>query len=307
MNNLSSAIRSLYRDVIIKEDEPLSGHTSMKVGGKADYYIRPRSEPSLIGVIGVLRELRIPYYLLGGGTNVVVRDGGFRGAVVAIGKGFDSVDIDEGRGIVTAGAGAALSAVAKKAAKAGLSGLEPLSGIPGTVGGALYMNAGSYGSDMSRVVTQAKVYDTEADRLKTMSMYEMRLGYRSSLFQSVGSYVIISVAFRLKKRDTATIGSAMRLYSRQRRSLQPMDMPSAGSFFKRPAGAYAGELIESAGLKGLGVGGAQVSEKHAGFIVNTGGATASDVIGLMAKVQEAVRAGSGYGLVPEPRIIGEDI
>jgi UDP-N-acetylmuramate dehydrogenase len=297
----------MYRDVVIKEDEPLSAHTSMKVGGRADYYISPRTEQSLIGVINVLKELQTPYYLLGSGTNVIVRDGGFRGAIISIAKGFDAVNIDAERGIMTAEAGVALAVAAKKAAEAGLSGLEPVSGIPGTVGGALYMNAGSYGGEMSRVAIQAKVYDAEKDRVKSMSLYEMRLGYRSSVFQATGSYVILSVTFRLKKRDPAAIKSDMRGYAKRRNAVQPMDMPSAGSFFKRPAGAYAGALIESVGLKGVSVGGAQVSDKHAGFIVNTGDATASDILELMAKVQQAVQANSGYDLDPEPRIIGEDI
>jgi UDP-N-acetylmuramate dehydrogenase len=307
MNNVSSAIKSMYRDVLIKEYEPLSPHTSMKVGGRADYYVRPRGEQSLIGVINVLNELQISCYLLGSGTNVIVRDGGFRGAIISIGKGLDAVDIDAERGIMTAGAGAALTVAAKRAAEAGLSGLEPVSGIPGTVGGALYMNAGSYGGAMSQTVIQAKVYDVEEDRTKVMNLYEMRLGYRSSVFQAVGASVILSVTFRLKRRDAAAIKSDMRGYARRRNSVQPMDMPSAGSFFKRPVGAYAGALIESAGLKGVSVGGARVSEKHAGFIVNTGGATASDVLELMNKIQEAVRISSGgYDLEPEPRIIGED-
>jgi UDP-N-acetylmuramate dehydrogenase len=306
MNKISTKIRSIYNDVIIKEDEPMSAHTSIKAGGQTDYYIIPRTEQSLIGVIKILNEFRIPYYLLGSGTNVIVRDGGFRGAVIAIGRGFDTVDIDAERGIVTAEAGAALAVSAKKAAEAGLSGLETVSGIPGTVGGALYMNAGSYGGDMSQTVIQAKIYDAKEDRVKIMSLYEMRLGYRSSVFQTDETYVILSAAFRLKRRDSMDIKSDMRGYARRRNSVQPMDMPSAGSFFKRPAGAYAGALIESAGLKGVSVGGAQVSEKHAGFIVNTGGATASDILGLMEKIQEAVRANSGYALEPEPRIIGED-
>jgi UDP-N-acetylmuramate dehydrogenase len=323
----------MYRDAAVREGEPMSSHTSMKVGGNADYYIMPRSEQTLIDVLDVLGEQGIPYFLVGGGTNVIVRDGGFRGAVVAVGKGLDAVDIDEGRGIVTAGAGAALSAVAKKAAKAGLSGLEPMSGIPGTVGGAMYMNAGSYGSDMSRIAIQARAYDSVTRNIRAMSLYELRLGYRSSVFQARGEYAILSATFRLRKRSASAINSAMRDFAKRRREKQPMDVPSAGSFFKRPMadalgadgffrnpldvpsaysplkrpeGVYAGELVERAGLKGVGVGGARVSEMHAGFIVNEGGASASDVLALMAKVQETVKADSGYFLEPEPCIIGED-
>jgi UDP-N-acetylmuramate dehydrogenase len=298
--------KPLYGDVLMKESEPMSAHTSMKVGGNADYYIMPRGERALIDVVNVLLELGVPHFIIGAGTNVIVRDGGFRGAVVAIGKGLDGVDIDARRGVMTVGAGCALSVAAKRAAEAGLSGLEAISGIPGTVGGALYMNAGAYDGEMSRVVIQARVYDQGSGRVRTMTQYEMRLGYRSSVFQTGGERVILAVTFDLKRRDVARIKSDMRGYARRRNAAQPMDAPSSGSFFKRPAGAYAGALIEGAGLKGLSVGGARVSEKHAGFIVNTGGATASDVLTLMTHVQETVKSGSGYDLEPEPRVIGED-
>jgi UDP-N-acetylmuramate dehydrogenase len=278
----------------------------MKVGGAADYYVMPRSEQAVIGVIDLLHERQVPYCLIGAGTNILVGDGGFRGAVVAVGKGLDAVYIEADRGVVTAGAGASLSVVAKRAAKAGLSGLEPISGIPGTVGGALYMNAGAYGGEMSRVVIQARIYDLEKRRIKVMNLYEMRLGYRSSVFQSNGAYTILSVMFSLGRRDIEAIHSDMRKFARRRNAKQPMDLPSAGSFFKRPEGDYAGALIEAAGLKGLRAGGASVSEKHAGFIVNTGGATAADVTDLMRKIQDRVYDHSGNRLEPEPIIIGED-
>jgi UDP-N-acetylmuramate dehydrogenase len=301
---------ALYAYSAVKEDEPLSGHTSMKVGGAADFYVIPRDELALIDTIRTLREARVPYYVLGGGTNVVVRDGGFRGAVVEIGRRLGDVTVDDGRRILRAGAGASLSAVAKSAAGAGLSGLEPISGIPGSVGGALFMNAGAYGGEMSQVVTQARVYDAEADRVKVMNLYEMRLGYRTSVFQERAGqsapYIILSVAFALKRKDPAAIKSAMRRYARERNAKQPMDAASAGSFFKRPGGAYAGALIEQAGMKGASEGAAQVSEKHAGFIVNTGGAKAADVLALAEKVRGAVRKDSGYLLAFEPRVIGED-
>jgi UDP-N-acetylmuramate dehydrogenase len=298
--------KALYGDAVVKEGEPLAPRASMKVGGKADYYIAPRSEKAVVDVVNVLGELGVPYFVLGGGTNVVVRDGGFRGAVIAIGKGLDGIRTDAGRGVVEAGAGASLKAVAKKAAEAGLSGLEPISGIPGTVGGALYMNAGSYGGEMSQVVIQARAYDAGAGKVRNMSLYEMRLGYRASVFQTGGPFVILSVTLLLSRRDPAAIKSDMRRYARQRGAKQPMDAASAGSFFKRPPGGYAGELIEKAGLKGLSVGGAQISEKHAGFIINKGGAKASDVLSLMEQVREKVRGDSGVLLEPEPRIIGED-
>ncbi|MDR0519667.1 MAG: UDP-N-acetylmuramate dehydrogenase [Clostridiales Family XIII bacterium] len=287
--------------------EPMYLHTSMRVGGSADLYLRPRDEVSLMEALCLLDERQIPCHIMGAGTNIVVRDGGIRGAVLQIGKDMDAISSDMDSNSLTAGAGAQLAAVAKYAAQKGLSGLEPMSGIPGTVGGALFMNAGAYGGEMSQVVTRARVYDRAAHIVRTISVYEMRLGYRSSIFQAHDEYIILSVMFSLKRKDIDSIKSKMRQLAKRRNSKQPMDMPSAGSFFKRPAGAFAGALIERAGLKGLSCGGAMVSEKHAGFIVNTGGAKASDVLALMRRVQDAVRAESGHELEPEPRIIGEDV
>ncbi|MDR0596022.1 MAG: UDP-N-acetylmuramate dehydrogenase [Clostridiales Family XIII bacterium] len=291
----------------VRLGEPMSLHTSMRVGGEADYYLRPQDEEALMDTLHLLAERQLPCYIIGGGTNIVARDGGIRGAVVEIGKGMGGITVDTERRSISAGAGASLSALAKQAAESGLSGLEPLSGIPGTVGGALFMNAGAYGGDMSQVAIQARVYDRAAHTIKTVNVYEMRLGYRSSIFQARGEYVILSVMFGLKRKDTDSIKSKMRKFARRRNSKQPMDVPSAGSFFKRPPGAFAGALIEEAGLKGLSCGGAKVSEKHAGFIVNTGGASAADILSLMEQVQKAVRENSGLELEPEPRIIGDDV
>jgi UDP-N-acetylmuramate dehydrogenase len=305
MEHLGEILKGIYRDAAIKKDEPLSLHTSMKVGGKADFYVRPKREDALIDLVAALAESGAPYEIIGKGTNVIARDGGVRGVVIEVGKGLDRITVDQDRGIVTAGAGALLSAVAAQAADAGLSGLEPVSGIPGTIGGALYMNAGAYDGEISQVVLTARVYDIAEARVRSLNRYEMRLGYRTSIFRQ-GGYVILSATFGLKKSDQGTIKSDMRRFKRRRNSKQPTDLPSAGSFFKRPQGAFAGQLIEEAGLKGITAGGARVSEKHAGFIVNAGGATASDVLALMEKVQRAVNENSGYDLVPEPRIIGED-
>jgi UDP-N-acetylmuramate dehydrogenase len=223
-----------------------------------------------------------------------------------LGKGICAVSADAERGLLTAGAGAPLSSAAREAASAGLSGLESVSGIPGTVGGALYMNAGSYGGDMSMVVAGARVYDPACGEAREMGPGDMGFGYRSSAFQDSG-LLILSATFRLSPGEPAAIREAMREYAAMRSAKQPLNEASAGSFFKRPEGAYAGALIERAGLKGMSVGGARVSDKHAGFIVNTGGATAADVLGLMKAVQDAVKESSGYALEPEPRIIGEDI
>jgi UDP-N-acetylmuramate dehydrogenase len=288
----------------VRLDEPMSLHTSMKVGGPADLFLVPQDEDALVRTVRLLRISDEPYFLLGNGTNVIVRDGGVRGAIVHIGSAFSGVSISDHA--ITAGAGASLSSVASKAADAGLSGLEALSGIPGSIGGALYMNAGAYDGEMSRVVTEARVYDIYNDNIITVDQMKMRLGYRTSAFQETGG-VILSLTLSLSEGFTEDIRKKMRGFTKKRNDKQPVNLPSAGSFFKRPEGAFAGALIEQTGLKGYSVGGAAVSEKHAGFIVNKGGATASDVIGLACEVQRRVEAESAYQLIAEPRIIGEDI
>ncbi|MDR2487549.1 MAG: UDP-N-acetylmuramate dehydrogenase, partial [Clostridiales Family XIII bacterium] len=252
----------------------------------------------------LLRTAGIPWHLVGKGTNLIVRDGGIRGVVLHIGDAFSGIEIGEGS-LVTAGAGASLSAVANAAADAGLAGLEALSGIPGSVGGALFMNAGAYGREMSDIVHSAHVYDIFNDNIITVNKEKMRLGYRVSAFQETGG-ILLHVTMALSADSPGAIRERMRDYRARRDGKQPMGQPSAGSFFKRPEGAYAGQLIEEAGLKGARQGGASVSEVHAGFIVNDGDASAADVLLLMARVQQTVFEQSGIHLEPEPRIIGED-
>jgi UDP-N-acetylmuramate dehydrogenase len=288
----------------IIKNEPMSEHTSMKVGGGADLFLSPMNEDELICTVRLLHTGGVPYFILGRGTNIIVRDGGFRGAVVMIGSAFAGIDI--AGETITAGAGATLSSVASGAAAAGLTGMEALSGIPGSIGGALYMNAGAYGAEMSQIVSEAAVYDVFNDNVITVNPAKMRLGYRMSTFQETNG-VILSVTLSLTKGEPDEIRAKMKDFTKRRNDKQPVSLPSAGSFFKRPEGAYAGALIEQAGLKGYGVGGAQISEKHAGFIVNNGGASAADVIALAGVVRDKVKSESGYLLQPEPRIIGEDI
>jgi UDP-N-acetylmuramate dehydrogenase len=288
----------------VKHDELMSAHTSMKVGGPADRFLAPQNEDALVRTVRLLNISGEPYFLLGNGTNVIVRDGGFRGTVVLVCAALRDVSISGDT--VTAGAGVSLSSVASAAADAGLSGMEALSGIPGSIGGALYMNAGAYDGEMSQVVTAARVYDIYNDNVITVNLMKMRLGYRTSAFQETGG-VILGVTLTLKADNKDDIRKKMREFTKRRNDKQPVNLPSAGSFFKRPDGAYAGALIEQAGLKGHSAGGAAVSEKHAGFIVNKGGATSSDVLKIAREVQEKVRSESGFILEPEPRIIGEDI
>jgi UDP-N-acetylmuramate dehydrogenase len=275
----------------------------MKVGGPVDLFIIPENERALVSAIRLLREKGVPYFILGNGTNVIVREGGFRGAIVRVGRFSSEIDVDGS--FLKVRAGVSLSEASSRAADSGLSGMEAISGIPGSVGGALYMNAGAYDGEMAQVVFSAEVYDAERDETAIMERGDMAFSYRNSVFLG-GSYVIFSVLFALKNDATEVVRRRMRSYNARRNAKQPMDLPSAGSFFRRPEGAYAGALIEKAGLKGLRVGGAMVSDKHAGFIVNMGDATATDVMKLMREIQNRVYGSSGYRLEPEPVIIGED-
>lgn len=303
MNDLTAELKNIIGDGQILKGEPMSSHTSFQAGGSADYFLVPGTEESMIGAIRALREGGTPFFLLGNGSNLLVRDGGYRGAMISTTAALNNIDVSGD--VITAGAGASLSAVANRAAENGLSGMEFAGGIPGSVGGALFMNAGAYGGEMSDIVESARVFHIEGGRVVTIERDGMGLGYRESAFQS-GFAAILSVRLRLKEGDSGEIHSKMRDLGRRRNEKQPMQLPSAGSFFKRPEGHFAGRLIEDAGLKGLQVGGARVSEKHAGFIVNAGGATASDIINLMKQVQERVFARSGVRLNPEPLIIGDD-
>ncbi len=240
--------------------------------------------------------------VLGNGSNILVQDGGYRGIIIKLGDGFTEVR-RSGR-YITAGAAASLSTVAKEAARCGLSGLAFANGIPASCGGAVFMNAGAYGSEMKEVVQSVKVISRDGLREYLADNSELEFSYRHSLFAESGD-IITEVTFALTEEDSAVIEREMRLLSEKRSAKQPLQYPSAGSFFKRPDGHFAGALIEEAGLKGLSVGGAQISPLHAGFIVNTGGATASDVTALMCLVQNTVYDRSGIMLMPEVQIIGE--
>jgi UDP-N-acetylmuramate dehydrogenase len=285
-------------------NEPLDRHVSFRAGGSAAFFVIPRDKDQLIAVIKCLREAGEAYFVLGNGTNVIAADDGYDGVIIAITSDeFSSIEVAEGDTLLT-GAGAMLSTISQKAAHAGLSGFEQLSGIPGSIGGALRMNAGAYGREIKDVIKSARVYDVLNDKVITVNKDEMELSYRSSMFCR-RNYVVLSATFSLTKAPVENIRELMRECTVKRVSSQPLDLPSAGSFFKRPdkEGVYAASLIEGAGLKGVQVGGAAVSEKHAGFIVNVGDATTSDILELAQKVVEAVFKDSGYTLEMEPVLI----
>lgn len=284
-----------------RQNEPMRAHTTFKIGGEADIFIIPASPAALIYAVKKCNELEIPYFILGNGSNLLVSDGGIEGAVISL-SGINGISSDGEK--ITCGAGAMLSSVCLKALSLSLTGLEFAYGIPGTAGGALYMNAGAYGGQMADVIESAECL-TATGEIKTLKKENMQLGYRSSVFKN-GGLIIISLTFALKKGDKAEIKAEMDDLLNRRKQKQPLEYPSAGSTFKRPEGYFAGALIEKNGLKGLTVGGAQVSEKHAGFVINRGGATAADVKALIEKIQKKVFENDGVMLEPEVIFTGRN-
>ena len=296
-----TALRGFAREDQILLNEPMSGHTTFRVGGPADAMFLPASAEEVVAALDAAKRFGVPALVIGNGSNLIVRDGGIRGLVVALGEAFSDVTLEET--VVTAQAGAPLSRVASFAQANGLAGLEFASGIPGTLGGGCAMNAGAYGGQISDVLIDAQVLLN--GEVRTLTRDAMQMGYRSTLPLREGG-VVLSARFGLKPDDPEAILSRMKDLNARRRDKQPLNFPSAGSVFKRPEGHFAGAMIQEAGFKGRSVGGAQVSEKHAGFIVNAGGATAADVLALIGVVQDEVQARTGIRLETEVRILGED-
>ena len=264
-------------------DEPMSNRCTFRIGGEADFFVTPSSAQQIAGVVDFAKKENIPYFVMGNGSNLLVSDNGYRGIIINIGKNMSDVTVDGNT--VTAMAGATLAKIASSAAKNSLTGLEFASGIPGTVGGALCMNAGAYGGEMKDVVVSTTYLDKDGN-ICTATGAEHRFGYRTSMFGS--GEIIISTVMELKKGNENEIISLMADFNDRRRSKQPLEYPSAGSTFKRPEGHFAGKLIEDAGLKGYTVGGAQVSVKHSGFVINSGSATCEDVKKLIEHIQKTV-------------------
>lgn len=285
----------------VYKDEPMKKHTTFRIGGAADYYVTPHSRDEIAQVIAACRENRIPYYILGNGSNLLVGDGGYRGVILQIFKNFNDIHV-EGT-CITARAGALLSRIAKKALENGLTGFEFASGIPGTLGGAAVMNAGAYGGEMKDVLEEVTVLSQEGDIL-TLQKEELELGYRTSVIAQKG-YIVLEAKLKLRSGSREEISARMEELKEKRISKQPLEYPSAGSTFKRPEGYFAGKLIMEAGLRGFSVGDAQVSEKHCGFVINKGEATAEQVRELMREVTRRVEENSGVRLEPEVKMVGE--
>lgn len=284
-----------------KLNEPMSCHTSFKIGGAADIFISVRSANELSAVFKKCGELNIPHFIIGKGSNLLVSDLGLEGAVISL-SGLNGISVSGEE--ITCGAGAALSDVCRAALRSSLTGLEFAYGIPGSIGGAVYMNAGAYGGEISGAVLSAECMTADGSTVKVEAK-DMNFGYRKSVFKENGT-TVISAVLRLQKGEKKEIEEKMEDYISRRKSKQPLEYPSAGSFFKRPEGYFAGALIEKNGFKGASVGGAQVSCKHAGFIINRGGATAADVMKLSQKVSDTVLAKDGVKLEREVIFIGRE-
>ena len=282
--------------------EPMAKHTSFRIGGPADVLAQPADEAELAALLKRAAEHAVPVTLIGNGSNLLVRDKGIRGLVIKLGNLFSSVAAEGNT--LTFGCGVSLALASKKAASLSLSGMEFAVGIPGTIGGAVYMNAGAYDGEMAKVVTSVRVMDGQG-KSSELKASELDFAYRHTALQNSG-LIVTSVTCTLQPGEAEAIAAKMADFSQRRISKQPLELPSAGSMFKRPPGYFAGTLIEQTGLKGYTVGGAQVSKKHAGFVVNVGGATAQDVLQLISDVQSKVLAAHGVRLEPEVLVLGEE-
>ena len=299
--NLYEKLCDLLGEESVFADEPMSRHTTFRIGGPADYFAVPGDTDDVKKVIDLCKKEEVPYYILGNGSNLLVGDKGYRGVIIQIYKNMSEIHTDGNR--IFAQAGALLSKVAAEALSHSLKGFEFASGIPGTLGGAVMMNAGAYGGEMKQVLESARVLTPEGE-IKTLKEEELDLGYRTSVIAKK-NYIVLEAVIRLETGDAESIRSYMEELKEKRVTKQPLEYPSAGSTFKRPEGYFAGKLIEDAGLRGFQVGNAQVSQKHCGFVINRGGATAAEVISLMGQVADKVEAASGVRLEPEVKRIGE--
>lgn len=277
-------------------------YTSLKAGGKATEMIMPAQDYELQGIIMDLRDKNMPFYVMGNGTNTLVRDGGYHGTIIKMDEAYSEIKVKGNKLICKAGA--LLSDIAKVALENELTGFEFASGIPGSIGGAVCMNAGAYDGEMKDVVDTVTLITPDGEYMRSIYGNKMEFGYRYSRVQETGE-IITAVTLKLEKGDRKAIEDKMNELAAKRAEKQPMDYPSAGSFFKRPKGHFAGQLIDEAGLRGVSVGGAQVSEKHCGFIVNKDNATAAEIVELMELVQKTVKEKFDVDLEPEVNIIGE--
>lgn len=301
MNDFKGKLSDLLDLNRIKTEEPMKNHTTFRIGGPASYFVLPETKEEVQKIVLLCKEEKMPFYVIGNGSNLLVGDKGFPGCIIQVLKGMDWIRFEE-NGKVRAGAGAMLSKLAVKAAQTGRKGLVFATGIPGTLGGAVTMNAGAYGGEIKDCIVEALVID-EAGECKTLKKEELLLGYRQSVVQEKG-YIVLEAVFELEEGDAEELLQQMKEINQKRREKQPLEFPSAGSTFKRPKGYFAGKLIQDAGLSGFRIGGAEVSSKHCGFVVNAKDATAADVKELIRQVDDRVFKMFGVHLEPEVRMIG---
>lgn len=298
-------IKQRFQEILgadrVLEAEPMNRHTTFRIGGPADWFVIPKNTEEIRTLTGVCKEEKIPYFILGNGSNLLVSDNGYQGVIIQLYRNFGQITLEENE--IKAQAGALLSGIAAVARDGALTGFEFAGGIPGTLGGAVVMNAGAYGGEMKDVLKEVTVL-TPSGEILTLQAEELHMGYRTSVIKEAG-YIVLEAVISLEKGDPEAIRSRMQELSGMRTSKQPLSYPSAGSTFKRPEGYFAGKLIMDSGLRGYQVGGAQVSEKHCGFVINTGSATAKDVTTLMADVQRIVMEKFGVKLEPEVKFLGE--
>ena len=286
----------------IKVDETMKKHKSFKVGGTADFLVKQKTEEELRNVVEFAKKENVPFIVIGNGSNLLVKDGGIRGIVIELSDNFNNYEIDGN--IIKAQSGALLAIIGRNAMKNSLTGFEFAAGIPGTLGGALAMNAGAYGGEMKQVVKTVRLMDRDGNIFE-LSNEEMKFEYRRSLL-TTKDYIVLSAVIELQPGNVEEIKEIMADYSNRRSTKQPLNFPSAGSTFKRPEGHFAAKLIDDCGLRGLNLRGAQVSDKHCGFVINSGGATAKDILDLMFIVKSTVNAKFGIMLEEEVKILGED-
>ena len=286
----------------IKIDEPMSKQISFKVGGPADILVKPNNEEELLEIVKLVKKENIPYLIIGNGSNLLVKDGGIRGIVIELSDNFNNFEIKGEKVYIQSGA--LLSVIGKAVLREELKGFEFAAGIPGTLGGAIAMNAGAYGGEMKHIVESVRLMDMDGNIFE-LSNEEMKFDYRKSILTNE-NYIVLSAIIKLEKGNYDEIKAVMSDFTQRRVTKQPLSLPSAGSTFKRPVGHFAGKLIEDSGLRGLTLRGAQVSEKHCGFVVNIGNATAKDLLDLMYVVKSTVNAKYGVMLEEEVKILGED-
>ena len=282
-------------------DEPMKRHTTFRIGGPADFFLLPSTVDEVWGILEICREEELPYFILGNGSNLLVSDKGYRGVIIQLYRNFSNISVEGNE--ICASSGALLSQIAAAARNASLTGFEFAGGIPGTLGGAVFMNAGAYGGELKDVLKEAVVM-TEQGEILTLPVEKLEMGYRTSRIKKAG-YLVLEARLVLEQGDMDKIRDITKDLTEKRVSKQPLEYPSAGSTFKRPEGYFAGKLIMDAGLRGYQVGDAQVSEKHCGFVINKGNATAADVLTLIENVREKVQEQFGVTLEPEVKFLGE--